>query len=282
MGFKNTLLPVAASITSHGRLLDLSRPVVMGILNATPDSFFQGSLQIEDTLRLAEQMTTEGAAILDIGGASSRPGAADVSPEEEMHRVLPVIEALSKQFPDTWISVDTPHAIVAEAAVYAGAHIVNDITGGSDLAMLDTVAKLRVPYIAMHMQGTPRTMQDAPQYTDVAKEVFDYLKEIVLRCKEHGIHDVIPDPGFGFGKTLAHNYALLNELSTFRALGKPLLAGLSRKSMICKPLGVNPDNALNGTTALHMAALREGASILRAHDVREAVETIRLISQFAN
>jgi len=278
MGFKNTLLPVATSLSSGGRLLDLSKPVVMGILNATPDSFFTGTLDLADILRLAEQMVGEGATILDIGGASSRPGAAYVSPEEEMDRVLPVIEAIANRFPGLWLSVDTPHASVAEAAVRSGAHIINDITAGRDEAMLSTVSKLRVPYIAMHMQGSPTNMQDAPVYTDVVGEVFDYLKEIVLQCKSIGIYDVIIDPGFGFGKTVAHNYALLNEMGTFRVLGKPVLAGISRKSMICKPLGVNPDKALNGTTALHMAALREGASILRVHDVREAVETIELYS----
>jgi dihydropteroate synthase len=281
MGFKNTLLPVATSISSKGRLLDLSGPVVMGILNATPDSFFTGSLHIDDMLRLAEGMIKAGAVILDVGGASSRPGAAEVPAEEELSRVLPVIEAISNYFPQIWLSVDTTSPEVAEACVEAGAHIINDITAGTSEAMLQTVARLQVAYIAMHMQGTPRSMQDAPQYSDFVQEVFDYLKGVVLRCKSLGIHDVLPDPGFGFGKTVEHNYALLNELGTFRALGKPVLAGISRKSMICKPLKVNPDKALNGTTALHMAALREGASILRAHDVREAVETIRLYSMFA-
>ncbi len=278
MGFKNTLLPVAPSVVSRGRLLDLSRPVVMGILNATPDSFYTGSTDFDDTLRLAEKMLKDGAAILDIGGASTRPGAEDVSVVEELQRVITVIEAIAQRFPQAWLSVDTFHPEVAEAAIAAGAHIINDISGGRDAAMLQTVARLRVPYIAMHMQGTPRTMQQDPQYDDVVREVFDYLKDVTLRCKAAGIHDLILDPGFGFGKTVAHNFSLLNELGTFRALGKPILAGLSRKSMICKPLRANPDKALNGTTALHMAALREGASILRVHDVREAVETIRLFS----
>lgn len=278
MGFKNTLLPVAPSVVSKGRLLDLSTPVVMGILNATPDSFYSSSTNLDDTLHTAEKMLSDGAAILDIGGASTRPGADDVSIDEELKRVVPVIETITKRFPEAWLSVDTFHPYVAKAAVAAGAHIINDISGGRDAAMLRTVARLRVPYIAMHMQGTPRTMQQDPQYADVVREVFDYLKGIVLRCKAAGIHDLILDPGFGFGKTVAHNYSLLNELSTFRALGKPILAGISRKSMICKPLRVNPDKALNGTTALHMAALREGASILRVHDVREAVEVIRLFS----
>jgi dihydropteroate synthase len=276
MAFKNTLLPVASSIVSKGRLLEFSRPVVMGILNTTPDSFYTGTPDLDATLSLAEKMLREGAAILDIGGASSRPGAAAVSIDEELKRVIPAIEAVARRFPEAWISVDTLHAAVAKAGIEAGAHVINDITAGRDEAMLETVAALRAPYIAMHMQGTPGTMQDDPKYADVVTEVFDYLKDIVLRCKAAGIHDVIIDPGFGFGKTVAHNYALLNELSTFRAIGKPVLAGLSRKSMICRPLCVNPDKALNGTTALHMAALREGASILRVHDVREAIQTIEL------
>jgi dihydropteroate synthase len=276
MAFKNTLLPVATSVVSKGRLLDLSQPVVMGILNATPDSFYTGTLDLDGILSLAEKMLKDGAAILDVGGASTRPGAEDVSVEEELNRVVPVIEAIARRFPEAWLSVDSFHARVAKASIEAGAHIINDVTAGNDEAMLETVASLRVPYIAMHMQGTPRTMQDNPQYGDVVKEVFDYLKDIVLRCKAAGIHDVIIDPGFGFGKTVEHNFALLNDLSTFRVIGKVVLAGLSRKSMICKPLRVNPDKALNGTTALHMAALREGASILRVHDVREAVETIKL------
>lgn len=276
MAFKNTLLPIAASVSSRGRLLEFSQPVVMGILNATPDSFYTGTLDLDSILSLAEKMLKDGAAILDIGGASTRPGAKDITIAEELRRVVPVIEAITKRIPDIWLSVDSFHACVAKECIEAGAHIINDITAGNDEAMLETVASLRVPYIAMHMQGTPRTMQDNPQYDDVVKEVFDYLKDIVLRCKAAGIHDVIIDPGFGFGKTVAHNFALLNELSTFRAIGKPVLAGISRKRMICQPLGVNPDKALNGTTALHIAALREGASILRAHDVREAVETIKL------
>ncbi len=276
MGFKNTLLPVAASVVSRGRLLDLSAPVVMGILNATPDSFYSSTPNTDAILKLAEKMLSDGAQILDIGGASSRPGAEDVPADEELRRVLPVVEAIAIRFPEAWLSVDTFHAAVAAAAVECGAHIINDISAGRDAAMLPIVARLRVPYIAMHMQGMPRTMQQDPQYGNVVREVFGYGKGIVLRCKAAGIHDLILDPGFGFGKTVAHNFSLLAELSVFRALGRPFLAGLSRKSMICRPLRVNPDKALNGTTALHMAALREGASILRVHDVREAAETIKL------
>ncbi len=276
MGFKNTLLPAAASLGSRGRLLDLSRPVVMGILNATPDSFYTGTTALDETLRLAESMLEEGATILDIGGASSRPGAMEVPVDEELRRVLLFVNAIARRFPQAWLSIDTTHAAVAEAAVDAGAHMVNDISGASDEAMIPAVARLGVPYIVMHMQGTPRTMQDAPHYEDVVREVFGFLKELVLRSASYGVHDLVLDPGFGFGKTVGHNYALLNNLASFRALGKPLLAGLSRKSMICRPLRVNPGRALNGTTALHMVALREGASILRVHDVREAVEAVTL------
>lgn len=279
MGFKNTLLPVAGSLRSGGRLLDLSEPVVMGILNATPDSFFTSNVRVDDSLRLAEKMLRDGAAILDVGGASTRPGAPDVPVSEETARVIPLIRAIAARFPGAWISVDTFHPEVAEEAVAAGAHLINDIAAGRDPAMLETVARLNVPYIAMHMQGSPRTMQEDPQYEDVVREVFDYLKNVLLDCRDAGIYDIILDPGFGFGKTVSHNYALLSELGTLRALGRPLLAGISRKSMVCKPLRVNPEKALNGTTALHMAALREGASILRAHDVREAAEVILLYQE---
>ncbi len=252
----------------------------MGILNATPDSFYTGTFNITASVALAGAMLAAGATILDIGGASTRPGAAEVSPQEEADRVLPLIESLHAAFPDTWLSVDTFHADVAAQAVHAGARIVNDITAGSDPGMLRTVSGLGVPYIAMHMQGTPQTMQQDPQYGDVVSEVFDYLKARTLACGAAGIHDTILDPGFGFGKTVAHNFQLLNGLGSFRALGRPILAGISRKSMVCRPLGVNPRDALNGSTALHMAALREGASILRVHDVREAMECIILHREF--
>jgi dihydropteroate synthase len=280
MSFKNTLLPVATSLQSQGRLLSLEKPVVMGILNATPDSFYThaGNNSItKDLLELAEKMLNDGAVILDIGGASTRPGAEEVCVDEELRRVIPVIETLTRTFPDVWLSVDTYYGRVAKEAVAAGAAIINDISAGDmDPAMTGAAAALQVPYIAMHMQGAPRTMQDDPQYDDVVREVFEYLRNKVQACAALGIHDLVLDPGFGFGKTVAHNYALLSNLHVFRMLGKPLLAGISRKSMICKPLKVNPDKALNGTTALHMVALQQGASILRVHDVREAVETIKL------
>ena len=279
MSFKNTLLPVAVTLQSGGRLLDLKKPIVMGILNATPDSVYNRGRDSSDLdiLNLAGKMLEDGATILDIGGASTRPGAPEVSSDEELQRVIPVIETLVKHFPEAWLSIDTFHASVAKAAVEAGVSIVNDISSGDmDSGMMEMVASLKVPYIAMHMQGAPRTMQDNPQYQDVVKEIFNYLKERTLQCAALGIHDLILDPGFGFGKTVDHNYTLLNNLSIFRALGKPILVGISRKSMICKPLRVNPENALNGTTALHMVSLQQGASILRVHDVKEAMQVIRL------
>lgn len=279
MSFKNTVLPVQTTLQSKGRLLDISKPVVMGILNATPDSFYNKGRQSSSSeqAELAGNMIASGAAILDIGGASSKPGAEIVSVQQEQDRILPLIEQLAGLYPDTWLSVDTFHAAVAEKAIKAGASVINDISGGLfDVEMLPTVAKLRVPYIAMHIQGTPQTMQVNPQYTDVVSEVRTHLMDVCHQCKAAGIADVIIDPGFGFGKTVEHNFQLLNGLHTFRMLGKPILAGISRKSMICKTLHVNPEHALNGTTALHMVALQQGANILRAHDVKEAIEVIQL------
>jgi dihydropteroate synthase len=279
MNTKNTLLPVQTTLQSKGQLLHISRPIVMGILNATPDSFFNkgNNSTPDDLLHTAEQMITHGATILDVGGASTRPGAASVSPDEELRRLIPVIESIHSRFPDVWLSVDTFHASVAHSAIQAGAHIINDVSSARfDGEMLQVVAALRVPYIAMHMQGTPVTMQHNPQYTDVVTEVRQSLIDICLQCDAAGITDVIIDPGFGFGKTVEHNFQLLNALHTFRILGRPLLVGISRKSMICRTLNVTPQEALNGTTALHMIALQQGAQILRAHDVREAMEVIKL------
>ena len=283
MNFKNTLLPIQTTLQSKGRVLDISQPVVMGILNATPDSFYNKG-QDSDTeglLRNAEKMLNEGAAILDIGGASTKPGALLISPEEEMERIIPVIAAIHSRFPDTWLSVDTYNALTASAAIAAGASIINDVSSGRfDEDMLQTVAALKVPYIAMHMQGSPETMQQDPRYDDAVTEVRSYLQDSCEQCNKAGITDIIIDPGFGFGKTVEHNFQLLNALHTFRISGKPILAGISRKSMVCKPLHVNPENALNGSTALHMAALQQGTSILRVHDVKEAAEVITLYKQF--
>lgn len=276
---KNTLLPVSSVLQSKGRLLDLSRPLVMGILNATPDSFYNKGRDSSTAsiLKKAELMIKDGAGLLDVGGATTKPGSTDVGAEEELRRVLPVIEALRAHFPDAWISIDTFHARVAREAVAAGASIVNDVSAGAlDPEMIDTVAALKVPYIAMHMQGTPATMQQQPEYGDVVTEVLDYLNAKMQQCRKAGITDLILDPGFGFGKTVAHNFMLLQHLHLFRTAGVPVLAGLSRKSMVCRTLGIPPEEALNGTTALNMVALQQGASILRVHDVREAREVIAL------
>jgi dihydropteroate synthase len=251
----------------------------MGILNITPDSFFAGNRMdsIDAALKKAEAMLTAGADFLDVGGMSTRPGAEEVGEEEEINRVLPVVAAICKRFPSALVSVDTVRALVARQAVEAGACMINDISAGRlDPALYETVAALRVPYVLMHMQGTPRTMQKDPHYEDVVTEVLDFLIAELGKLRALGIHDVIVDPGFGFGKTLAHNYELMSNLRAFEILETPILAGVSRKSMITRLLGVSPDEALNGTTALHMAALLNGAAILRAHDVREAVETIRI------
>ncbi len=279
MSSKNTVLPVQSLIQSKGRLLDLSTPVIMGILNATPDSFYtQGKDSDTDgLLRNAEKMLEEGATILDVGGASTRPGAELISADEELKRILPAVEAINKRFPEAWLSVDTYNAATAKESVAAGAAIINDVSAGSlDDNMLQTVAELKVPYIAMHMRGTPQTMQNDPRYDDVVFEVRNYLRKTVDACTELGITDIIIDPGFGFGKTKEHNFALLSQLHTFRMLGKPILAGISRKGMIWKTLGTTPEEALNGTTALHMVALQQGANILRVHDVKEAVEVVKL------
>ncbi len=279
MSFKNTVLPVQTTLQSKGRLLDISTPVVMGILNATPDSFYnQGRDSDTDSiLRNAERMLKEGAAILDVGGASTKPGSNIIAQEEELKRVIPVIQAIHQRFPDAWLSVDTYHSLVAAEAVDAGASIINDVSSGSiDSNMIATVAKLQVPYIAMHMQGTPATMQQNPQYRNITQDILNYLQQTVDKCEAAGIKDIIIDPGFGFGKTLEHNYELLRNMHTLRMIGKPILAGLSRKGMIWKALDTDPNGALNGTTALHIIALQQGANILRVHDVKEAREVIKL------
>ncbi|MEO1261633.1 MAG: dihydropteroate synthase [Bacteroidota bacterium] len=270
------------TLNCNGQLVSLERPAVMGILNATPDSFFDGGKYqgFDGQMFQVEKMLKEGATFIDIGGMSSRPGAEIIDVEEELKRVIPLITGTMKRFPETLISIDTVHAMVAEKAVAAGACIVNDISASSiDAEMYPTVAKLDVPYILMHMQGRPQQMQVNPTYENVALEVLDFFIAEVGKLRALGVKDLIIDPGFGFGKTIAHNYQLLTHLHTFKMLEAPILAGLSRKSMICKVLKVNPSNALNGTTALHMVALQQGAKILRVHDVEEAVQCVRLFEQ---
>ena len=261
----------------------LDEPQVMGILNATPDSFYEGHLEkpADQLLQLVQQMVADGAAIIDVGGQSTRPGSKRIGTEEEIQRVLPVIELIQKHFPQTIISIDTYNSEVAAAAVAAGASMVNDISAGDmDEGMIATVARLQVPYVCMHMQGMPETMQEQPQYTDVVKEVLDYFIAKTEQCKSAGITDMIIDPGFGFGKTIAHNFTLLKNLNAFTLLGKPVLAGLSRKSTVYKTLQTTADNALNGTTALNTMALLNGASLLRVHDVKEAKEAITLFTAY--
>lgn len=272
------------TLNCKGRLLTIDEPVVMGILNVTPDSFYSGSRvqQTDEVLQKAATMIAEGAAILDIGGQSTRPGSTRISAEEETARVVPAIEAIKQQFPTIFISIDTYYAEVAKQAVEAGADLVNDISAGNmDAAMLATVAQLQVPFIAMHMQGTPDTMQENPQYENIAKEVVDYFSTKTKQCKEAGIVDVILDPGFGFGKTITHNFQLLKQMEALQMFQVPVLAGLSRKSTIWRTLNITADEALNGTTVLNTLALTKGANILRVHDVKEAVETIRLFSAYS-
>ncbi len=257
----------------------------MGIINATPDSFYVHHLQegLGGIMKLADKMIQDGAAILDIGGQSTRPGSLRIEAAEEIERVLPVIELLINKYPEIILSIDTYHHKVAEAAVKAGALIVNDVSAGNmDEAMLKTVAKLQVPYICMHMKGTPETMQALALYDDVVKEVLDYFINKIAECKKAGIIDIIIDPGFGFAKNAAQNFTLLKNLSDLKMLNKPILAGLSRKATIYKTLGITAAEAQNGTTVMNTLALLNGASLLRVHDVKEAVEAVLLMEEYDN
>jgi dihydropteroate synthase len=271
------------TLNCGGKLLDLRQPIVMGVLNTTPDSFFAGSRIADEKMLLtqAERMILEGVSILDIGGMSSRPGAEIIDESEEMRRVLPAIKAVVKEFPEAIISVDTIRAGVAEAAIEAGASIVNDISAGNlDEKMFVTVAKLNVPYILMHMKATPKTMQNEAVYQDITLEILDFFIEKIGILRGLGVKDIVVDAGFGFGKTLEQNYELLRKLSVFKILDCPILAGLSRKTMIWKTLDIDANDALNGTTAANMLALMQGAKILRVHDVKEAVEAIKIFDKY--
>jgi dihydropteroate synthase len=282
MMVKDTFFQKKLTLNAGGKLIDLRRPAVMGIINLTPDSFFAGSRRQhpEDALRQAEKMVADGAAFIDLGAYSSRPGAADISVQEETDRLLPALEAIVSGLPDAVISVDTFRAKVAEAAIGAGARLINDISGGElDDAMFATVARLRVPYILMHMKGDPQTMNRQAVYTDVFSEVFNYFITKYHQLKQLGVVDVIIDPGFGFAKTAEHSYALLERLNEFDMLELPILAGVSRKRMIYGVLGGTAEDALNGTTVLNTIALLRGAHILRVHDVKEAVEAVKLVQQ---
>ncbi len=267
----------------NGKLMDLSYPQVMGILNVTPDSFYAGSRQQteKDIINRASQILDEGASIIDIGAYSSRPDAENISPEEEMRRLRNGLEIINRQYPGSVLSVDTFRADVARMCVEEyGAAIINDISAGEmDPQMFGTIARLGVPYIIMHMQGTPQNMQMNPHYDHLLKEIFYYFSEKVQKLRDLGVKDIILDPGFGFGKTLEHNYQLMNHLEGFNLFELPLLVGVSRKSMIYKLLGGTPDDALNGTTVLHTISLLKGADILRVHDVKAAVETVKIVQK---
>jgi len=279
MAEKNFFEP-KQSLNIKGKLIDLSRPKVMGILNITPDSFYSNSRtkSIDEALTKAAQFLHEGATFIDVGGYSSRPGAKDISTSEEVDRLVPVVESLVKTFPEAVISIDTFRAKVAAETISAGAHIINDIAAGDmDEQMFEMVAKLQVPYMMMHMKGTPQNMQQNPIYDNVLLEVIDYLAKKVAALKALHIHDIIIDPGFGFGKTIEHNYELLNQLEAFKIFKLPILVGFSRKGMIYKTLGTSAAEALNGTSVLNTIALQKGAGILRVHDIREAVECVRLV-----
>lgn len=270
-------------INCKGKLVDLTEPKIMGILNTTPDSFFAGSRNqnIDSALKRIEKLLEEGADFIDIGGMSTRPGSAEVSETEELERVVPVVEAAVHKFPEILISVDTYRAKVARETIETGAAILNDISAGSmDENLFQTVAALQVPYILMHMQGTPQNMQQNPVYDDVTLEVNQFLSEKIRVLKELGVNDIILDPGFGFGKTVQHNYELFKNMDLLGFWEFPLLVGISRKSMITRLLDIPPDEALNGTTVLNTLALQKGAKILRVHDVKEAQQTLMIWKQF--
>jgi dihydropteroate synthase len=269
------------TINCKGQLVDLSVPKVMGILNITPDSFYDGGTHKNEKgiLNHVEKMLNEGATFIDVGAYSSRPNADHVSELDELKRILPIIQLILKTYPDTLISIDTFRSEVAKQCVNSGATMINDISAGKlDNNMLQTIANLKVPYIMMHMKGTPQNMQEHTQYDNLIKEVLFYFSERIAEAKALGIVDLIVDPGFGFAKTLKQNYELLNKMELFKMIDKPILAGLSRKSMIYKTLETSAQEALNGTSVLNTIALQKGASILRVHDVKEAIECIKLTS----
>lgn len=271
------------TILYNGELIDLSTPIVMGVLNVTPDSFYDGGRynSLLGALERARQIVDEGGSIIDIGAYSTRPNADDISTEEEISRLLPVVQAVKKEFPDVIVSIDTFRSEVARKIVdECGCCIINDISGGTmDDNMFETVAQLNVPYILMHIQGTPKTMQQKPQYNNITKEVIKKLSEGVFKLHELGVSDVIIDPGFGFGKTIEHNYELFNHLDAFRFFELPVLVGISRKSMIYKMFKNTPNDSLNATTVLNTLALQAGANILRVHDVQQAVEAVKIVEQ---
>ena len=270
------------TINCKGTLIDLSSPKVMGILNITPDSFYDGGKFTNEKaiLTQTEKMLSEGATFIDVGAYSSRPGAKHISEDEELERIIPVINLLVKEFPESIISVDTFRSKIAKETVNSGAAIINDISGGNmDENMFATVADLQVPYILMHMKGTPQNMQKNPTYDDVVHEIITYLSKKIFELRKLKLNDVIIDVGFGFGKTVEHNYQILKDLALFKNLDTPILAGVSRKSMLYKPLEITAQEALNATTSANTIALLNGANILRVHDVKEAVEAVKIVNQ---
>ena len=282
IGKKHRIKNNCMTINCKGRLIDFKTPKVMGVLNTTPDSFYDGGQYTDEKhiLERTEKMLSEGAAFIDIGGYSSRPGAEFVSQQQELDRVVPVVQLIVKHFPEAILSIDTFRSEVAKASVEHGAAIINDISAGHlDPNMLETVGRLKVPYIMMHMRGNPQTMQQFTDYEDIVKEMLFYFSERIQSARTFGISDLIVDPGFGFAKTLEQNYEVLHKLEMFQMLELPLLAAVSRKSMIYKALGNSAAEALNGTTVINTLALSKGANILRVHDVKEAVECVQLISR---
>lgn len=278
MADKDTFFQKKHTLNAGAKLIDLSRPKVMGIINVTPDSFFADSRKssVDDLLRQAERMLADGATFLDIGAYSSRPGATDIDAEEELSRLLPAVEAIAVAFPHALISIDTFRSSVAEQAIKAGGHLINDISGGTDDRMFATVARLQVPYVLMHMRGTPQTMTQLTDYNDVFGDVYSYFVQRIYQLKQLGVHDIILDPGFGFAKKAEQSYELMRRMKEFERLQLHVLAGVSRKRMIHGLLGLTADEALNGTTALNTIALMNGASLLRVHDVKEAVEAVKI------
>ncbi|MFA6923800.1 MAG: dihydropteroate synthase [Bacteroidales bacterium] len=270
-------------INCRGKLIDLSTPLIMGILNITPDSFYDGGKYSteKDLIKQTEKMISEGAVIIDVGAVSTKPGAENITEEEERKRLFPFLEKLIKRFPETNFSVDTFRSGVAEMAIDKGAAIINDISAGSfDEKMFDVIAKYNVPYIIMHIKGTPQNMQKNPIYENIVKEIMFYFSEKINALKLRGVNDIIIDPGFGFGKTVEHNYEILKNLKTFEVFKMPILVGISRKSMINKVLNIDSEDALNATTSLNTFALLNGANILRVHDVKEAMEAVKIVKMF--
>jgi dihydropteroate synthase len=286
MGFKDTFFSGKTSFNCHGRLVEVHFPLIMGIINLTPDSFYPGSRieTVPQALDRISAMVSEGADIIDLGACSTRPGSVPPDEEEEKKRLFPVLESLRKKFPDLLVSIDTWRSGIARQAVQQfGADIINDVSAASlDPEMIGTAAECRVPYVLMHMQGTPATMQLKPEYRDIAEEMMEFFHDRIATCLKAGISDLILDPGFGFGKTLEQNYVLLNRLSEFSFFGFPLMVGISRKSMIYKVLKGDADHALNGSTVLHTIALLQGAEIMRVHDVHEVREVIQLVNYYVH